>query len=151
LAGALALTIARPALGQQPSSHRSRVSPVVHYGKWAAALAFAGFTALGALEHAQANDAYAGLQAFCRGGGSCAIAPDGRYADPAAEGRYQQVVSSDRAARVWLMSGQVALGGAAALFVIDLLKSREPKNIPFQGLVIAPTRTGTHIGWKLPF
>ena len=76
---------------------------------------------------------------------------DGRYANPAAEGHYQQVVSADRAARAWLVSGQVALGGAAALFVVELLKDHGTTNIPFQGLVVAPTRTGTHVGWQVRF
>jgi hypothetical protein len=149
LAGALA----RPALAQNSSGARPEraVSPVVHYGKWGAALLFVGFTALGALEHAQANDAFDHLQDFCRTGASCAIGADGRYVNPVAESRYLQVVSSDRAARTWLVSGQIALGGAAALFVVELLRERGTRNIPFQGLTVTPARTGTRIGWTLHF
>ena len=155
---ALVLALAAgPALGQAPTGTDTQraartVSPVVHYGKWGAALLFAGLTGLGALEHSQANEAFEQLQDFCRGGGSCAIDSDGRYANPMAESRYQSVVSSDRTARMLLMGGQVALGGAAALFVIELLRDRGTTNIPLHRVLVAPQRNGlTRVGISLPF
>lgn len=145
---------ASPLMAQSDAPARPvrTVSPVVHYGKWGAVLAFASLTALGALEHSQANEAYERLRGFCRDGGSCAIGPDGRYANPVAESRYQAVVTSDRAARTLLVSGQVALGGAAALFIVELLVDRGTKNIPLQRVLVAPQRDGaTRVGITLPF
>ncbi len=147
-----ALPARATAQGAPPATRpEHRVSPVIHYGKWGAALLFAGFTALGALEHAQANSSYSDLQQFCRAGSSCGIGPDGRYTDPGAESRYQQVVSSDRAARTLLVGGQIALGGAAALFVVELLRERGTTNVPFHGLILASARTGLHVGWTLHY
>ena len=136
---------------QSPPKPVSDVPPIVHYGKWGAATLFAVFTAAGVIEHNAANNSYRGLQSYCLGQGSCAIGPDGRYANPQAEQRYQNVVRGDRAARVWLLSGQVALGGAAVLFVMDLLHEHGTKNIPYAGLVVAPGRFGTtRVGFSLP-
>lgn len=132
-------------------TERHEVPPIIRYGKWGAAALFAGFTTLGVVQHRNANQAFSRLQDFCRVGGSCAIGPDGRYANPAAESRYQDVVSNDRAARAWLISGQVALAGATAMFIVELLQQRETRNIPLQGLLIEPGAWDTRIGWSVAF
>ena len=132
-----------------PSGDAARTPPIVRYGKWGAAALFVGFTALGVIQHREANDAYDNLRDYCRTG-SCSIGFDGHYANPVAEARYQEVVHADRAARAWLVSGQVALAGATALFIVELLNARGTRNIPFQGLTITPGRSATRIGWKLP-
>ena len=146
----LALLAARP-LAAQSDSGRAYTPPIVHYGKWGAAALFVGFTSLGVIEHNRANAAYDRLTSFCVNTGPCTIGADGRYSNPAAESRYQDVVSGDRAARLWLVSGQVALAGTAALFIIELLKEHGTRNIPFNGLLLEPGRRETRMGWRLTF
>ena len=143
----------RPLLAQTAAEANPRhTSDFIRYGKWGAAGLFAGLTVLGAIEHGNASSAYDGLQAYCRAGNPCVIGSDGRYANPVAEARYQDVVRGDRAARVFLVSGQVALAGATTLFVLELLKERGTRNIPFQGFTVMPGRAGsTKVGWSLHF
>jgi len=149
---ALGLLIpAARASAQAPGTAGGPTPALVHYGKWGAAALFATFTALGVVEHNRANARFEDLRRFCFDVGPCTIGADGRYADAQAEARYQAVVSGDRAARTWLISGQVALAGAAALFVVELLKEKGTQNIPSSGLEITPTPTGTRIGLRLPF
>ena len=149
---ALALLVAAPVprLTAQSAADSGRAQPpaIVHYGKWGAAALFAGLTSLGVLEHDRANSAFDRLTAFCLNVGPCGIGPDGRYANPAAESRYQEVVRGDRAARAFLLSGQVALAGTAALFILDLMKEHGTPNIPFSGLLLEPGRQ-TRLGWRL--
>lgn len=142
-----------PLAAQAPNEPApARTSAFVHYGKWGAAALFAGLTAIGAIEHGNANHAFNGLQDYCKAGNSCTIGQDGRYANPVAEARYQEVVRGDRAARVFLVSGQVALAGATTLFILELLKDRGTHNIPFNGLRVAPGTAGTtRVGWSLRF
>lgn len=147
LPGALPAQAVNPGL----SGTEQSTPPIVRYGKWGAAALFAGLTFMGVSEHGKANSAFRRLQSFCRTSGQCAIGPDGRYANPAAESRYQTVVSSDRAARGWLISGQVALAGAAVLFIVELMEERGTPNIPFQGLLIEPGPKTTRVGWSFSF
>lgn len=141
---------ARSAHAQEARAARE-TPPIVHYGKWGAAALFAAFTSLGVMEHNNAEGRYHALQAYCIDVGPCAIGADGRYANPEAESRYQSVVKSDRAARGWLLSGQLALAGAAALFVIELLHDHGTRNVPYSGLVVEPGRFGaTNVGIRIP-
>lgn len=125
---------------------------VVKYGKWGAAALFAAFTAAGAVEHDEAESRFHALEAWCLGTGPCILGPDGRYTSPEAESRYQAVISRDHAARAWFLSGQIAMGGAAALFIIELLHEHGTRNIPYSGLVVQPGRAGaTNVGLRVPF
>ncbi len=122
-------------------------------GKWIAAAAAVTLTGIGIADHDQANAAYTQLVNYCAGG-TCQIGPDGHYTDPVAESKYNTVVQSDRAARVFLVSGQVALAGAVAMFILELHHAgKEPPNIPYHGLTIAPARIAgakvMRIGWRL--
>ncbi|HEY2805049.1 MAG TPA: hypothetical protein VGI92_04240 [Gemmatimonadales bacterium] len=146
---ALAALMARPLFAQSADSGKSRTPDIVHYGKWGAAAVFAGLTTLGVIEHDRANSAFDRLTDFCLNVGPCGIGQDGRYSNPAAESRYQEVVSGDRAARVWLLSGQIALAGTATLFIIELMKNHSTTNIPFHGLLLEPGRRTSKIGWRL--
>lgn len=122
----------------------------VRWGKWVVAGMWLGLTVGGVVEHHAADDAYNDLQQYCFDIGPCTIGPDGRYLNPEAETRYQDVVQGDRTARALFVTGQVALAGAAALFVVELLKEKGTHNIPFNGLVVAPARGGgMHVGWSL--
>ncbi len=138
------LVATAPAAAQGNRQEPDRPPAIVRHGKWAAAGLFAGSIALAVVQHSAANDALDDLRVFCRTG-SCVIGPDGRYADVDAEALYQRVVSGDRAARVWLIAGQAAFVGTAALFIIDLKGRRGRTNIPFQGLVVTPGRLGIRL------
>ncbi len=141
LAGSLQAQSSRPA----PALYRT--------GKWIAAAAAVTLTGIGIADHDQANAAYAQLVNYCASG-TCQLGPDGHYTDPVAEAKYNTVVQSDRAARVYLVSGQVALAGAVAMFILELHHAgKEPPNIPYHGLTIAPARVAgasvVKIGWRL--
>ena len=141
-----------PAMGVPPDTVPvQRPAPAaVGWGKWAAAALAAGFTAAGVEQHNNGNAAFRSLITYC-GQAVCALAPDGRYADPAAEATYQRVVRADRAARVWLVAGQVTAVGTAVLFVVDLLRQQEPANIPYAGLLLLESGDGvTRVGFRIP-
>jgi hypothetical protein len=137
-----------PPAGQAP--HEQRTAPVIKWGKWAAAAAAVGFMTLGVRQHNAGDAAFSDLVHYCRTS-LCALTPDGRYADPQAEARYQRVVRDDRSARVWLVAGQVSAIGAAVLFVLELRSSKEPPNIPYSGLVVEAGGYGTRVGWRIDF
>lgn len=148
----LAALLAVPdiAAAQQDSAPPPPVSGFVRHGKWAAAALFVAATGVAVFEHGAAEDAFAELRTMCGTTVQCSIGQDGRYTDPAAEAQYQEVVAGDRAARAWFITGQVALAGATALFVIELLHARGSTNIPYSGLIVTPTRGGTRIGLRFP-
>lgn len=147
--GILLTVTCLPLVAQVQAPGEIVTPPGIKYGKWAAAAAAIGFTAMGIHAHHQADDDFRALADYCRTGGACTIGPDGRYADPAAEGRYREVVHGDRAARAWLVSGQTALVGSAILFVLELKHDRGPRNIPYSGLVVEPGAFGTRLGLRL--
>lgn len=145
------LLAARVAAAQSaaPAQEQPEASALVRYGKWGAAAMFVAFTAAGAIAHDRANADWDRLAAYCRQGGVCNIGPDGRYANPRAESMYWDVVHLDRAARAWLIGGQVALAGAVTLFIIELRRQHGPPNIPFNGFMVEPGRLGLRVGYRV--
>ncbi len=143
--------VARAARAQDaPQGGSNTTPPAVKYGKWGAAALFAAFTAAGVIEHNTAESRFRALELYCVTTGPCTTGPDGRYANPGAESRYQAVISRDRTARVWFLSGQIAMGGAAALFVVELLHDHGTRNIPYSGLMVEPGGLGTtRVGWRV--
>jgi hypothetical protein len=141
--------LASAALAQAATAEPSHSPALVRYGKWAALGLAAGLTGLGATTHNRADRDYTALLDYCRGSGPCPIGPDGRYSDPTAEGLYVRVRDADRLARSWLVSGQFALVASAVLFVVDLKRGKEPKNIPYSGYVAAG-RYGALVGVQVP-
>jgi hypothetical protein len=127
-----------------------RTPPVIRYGKWGSLALAAGFTALGIRTHNNADDAFRNLAAYCRLQTFCAVGPDGRYTDPEAERRYGEVVSGDRWARAWLVSGQAALLGSVVLFVMELKRDRGPRNVPYSPLIMTSEPGGARVGLRLP-
>jgi hypothetical protein len=167
-AGAVALAVlAGPARAQSDTTRPAPAEPpamgvprdtvpvqrpapaVVGWGKWVAAALAAGFTAVGVEQHNSGNAAFRSLIAYC-GQAVCSLASDGRYADPAAEATYQRVVRADRAARAWLVAGQLTAVGTAVLFVVDLMRQREPANIPYHGLLLESADGVTRVGIRIP-
>jgi hypothetical protein len=103
------------------------------YGKWVALAAALGMGWQAAEAHAEADRAFDRLQAYCAGDPTrCRTGPNGRYLDPRAERFYQTSLGHDRAARRWLLGGEATFLGAAALFVWELTRPKQPpENIPF--------------------
>ncbi len=144
----LACLLAAPLRAQTTEARPAGVPFAIKWGKWAAAAAAVGFTALGVHSHNEGDAAYSSLIDYCRTV-PCPFAPDGRYADARAEALYQRVVRDDRAARAWLIGGQFAALGSAVLFVLELTRQREEPNIPYAGFLVETSPRGTRIGWRL--
>ncbi len=127
----------------------------VHYGKWASAAAAVTFTALAAHEHSNSSREWDQLLAFCRADNTdCALGPNGRYVNAAAEDLYQASLAFDRRARARLVAGQVSLLVTAGLFLADLRRHASgPENIPLHPLQIWVDRAGgaARVGVRLAF
>jgi hypothetical protein len=147
LSALLALTIAltTPAAAQESG-------PLVRYGKWALAAGAIGMNLLAAQAHNRADDAFDALEDACFVTRSrCDLGPDGSYVDGQIEALYQSSLHYDRSARRWLIAGETALIGAAALFVWEMTrKTHKPDNIPFEPEVRSlrhATGVGVRIAW----
>ena len=142
---ALIMVLATPVAAQQ-------TGPLVRYGKWALAAGAIGMNLLAARAHNRADEAFDGIEEACsQNRARCDLGPDGGYADRQIEGLYQSSLHYDRSARRWLIAGETALLGAAALFVWELTrKTHKPDNIPFEPEVRSlrrATGVGLRIAW----
>ncbi len=144
--GMLVVILVTPAAGQKPSP------PLVKYGKWAAVVASAGFTALAARAHSHAEDNFNLLRGYCFvDSAHCATGTDGRYLDPQSERWYQESVRYDHRSRNWLFAGEGALLGAAVGFVWELTRPKGPPgNIPFEPKVTS-VKGETRVGVQVAF
>ena len=125
--------------------------PLVKYGKWAVLAGSVGMNYLALRSHNRADDAFNALKALCTDRSRCDLGPDGSYLDPGSENLYQSALRYDRIARGWLLGGEAALAGSAALFVWELTRPKgRPGNIPFEPEV-RPMRWGTGLGFRVPF
>ena len=129
------------------------LSPAVKYGKWVLVAGSIGMNYLADRAHDRADDAFNALQASCLDAHErCALGEGGTYADPEIEGLYQSSLDHDRRARLWLIGGETALAGAAALFVWELTRPKgRPDNIPFKPEVRSLRAGGTGVGLRLTF
>jgi hypothetical protein len=126
--------------------------PVVKYGKWLLVAGSIGMNYLAFRSHNRAEDAFDALESQCFGDHDrCLLNPGGQYANPTIEGLYQSSLSYDRQARGWLVGGETALAGAAALFIWELTRPKSrPNNIPFEPEVRS-IRGGTGVGLRMTF
>jgi hypothetical protein len=126
--------------------------PLVKYGKWVLVAGSAGLNYLALRAHNRADDAFHALESRCLPAPSrCDLGPGGDYIDPEIENFYQSSLRYDRIARGWLIGGESALAGAAALFVWELTRPKgRPDNIPFEPEVRS-LRGSTGLGLKLTF
>ena len=147
-----ALAAVRGGLAAQASA-ATRIPPIVKYGKWALLAGSAGLNLLALHNHHLADDTFAQLSEICTGAdhSRCLTGAGGAYLDPGAEAIYQSAISADRRARNWLIAGETALLGSAAMFVWELSrpKGRDP-NIPFTPRV-SVLGNRTMIGLTIPF
>lgn len=137
MALALALTLPLSAQAQVQASDTVTVKPVpavAKVGKWVLLGATLGMGLLAASSHDKAESAYDDLEQYCASDQSrCDLNSGGTYIDPTAEGYYQESIRYDQHARRWFIGGEVALLGAAALFIWEFTRPHEkPDNIPFE-------------------
>lgn len=129
------------------------LKPVVKYGKWVLVAGAATMNYLALRAHDRAEDSFNALEARCfESQQRCALRPDGSYLDPMAEDLYQGSLRYDRIARGWLIGGESALAGAAALFVWELTRPKgRPNNIPFEPEIRSIRGGGTGVGLRFAF
>jgi hypothetical protein len=128
------------------------LSPLVKYGKWVLVAGSASLNYLALQAHNDADDAFDQLESSCLATPTrCDLGPGGEYLDPEIEGLYQSSLRYDRIARGWLIGGEAALAGAAALFVWELTRPKgRPDNIPFEPEVRS-LRGSTGLGLRVAF
>jgi hypothetical protein len=128
------------------------LSPWVKYGKWVLVAGSASLNYLAIRAHNRAEDAFDQLESRCLAAPArCDLDPGGRYFDPEIEDFYQNSLRNDRIARGWLIGGETALAGAAALFVWELTRPKgRPDNIPFEPEVRS-LRGATGLGLRVAF
>lgn len=127
--------------------------PAVKYGKWVLLAGSIGMNYLAVRAHDRAENNFDALESRCgEDQARCALGPGGSYSDPEIEGLYQASLRYDRRARLWLIGGETALAGAAALFVWELTRPKgRPDNIPFEPEVRSLRAGGTGLGMRLAF
>jgi hypothetical protein len=146
------LLLAALLLGPASVAQAQSSPPLVKYGKWLLAAGAVGMNLLADRAHDQADEAFDQIEDACLDDSlRCIVNVEGQYADPAIEALYQTSLHEDRVARRWLILGETALVGAAAMFVWELTrKSHEPDNIPFEPEVRSlrqATGVGVRVAW----
>jgi hypothetical protein len=125
--------------------------PLVKYGKWAVVAGSIGMNYLALRSHNRAEDTFNALRTLCTDRSRCDLGPNGSYLDPEVENLFQNALRYDRIARGWLIGGEAALAGAAALFVWELTRPKgRPGNIPFEPEVRS-MESGTGLGLRVLF
>ena len=129
------------------------LSPAVKYGKWVLLAGAIGMNYLAVRAHDRADDVFDVIEAECSlQQERCALGPGGGYSDPALETLYQTSLRYDRRARLWLIGGESALVGSAALFIWELARPKNrPDNIPFEPEMRAMPGGRTGLGLRLTF
>jgi hypothetical protein len=127
--------------------------PLVKYGKWVLVAGSIGMNYLAIRAHNRAEDAFDALEARCLELRSrCDLGPGGGYLDPETENLFQSSLRHDRIARGWLIGGESALAGAAALFIWELTRPKgRPDNIPFEPEVRSLRAGNTGLGLRVAF
>ncbi|HEU5039873.1 MAG TPA: hypothetical protein VFT84_03570 [Gemmatimonadales bacterium] len=147
----LLLVLALATLGAPPARAQGS-RPLIKYGKWVLAAGAVSMNLLAARAHDDAEEAFDRIEDACAVDRiRCIVNVEGRYADAEIESLYQNSLHHDRVARRWLIFGETALVGAAAMFVWELTRaSHEPDNIPFEPEVKSlrnATGLGVRIAW----
>lgn len=145
----LALLLVLSTIGAPPAAAQ-KSGPLLRYGKWALAAGAVGMNLLAARAHDNAEEAFDKIEDACFiDRDRCLVTVEGRYADAEIENLYQNSLHHDRVARRWLIFGETALVGAAAMFVYELTRaSHEPDNIPFEP-EIRSLHNATGVGFRV--
>ena len=127
----LLLGLARPIAAQG-------TSPWIKYGKWGLLVVTVGFNLASSEANERANQSFDTLTGRCLSDPRlCTVDDSGIYNDPASEELYQSTLRLDTSSRRFLIAGQVALLGAAAMFIYEFTRppGTPDDNIPFAPLV----------------
>jgi hypothetical protein len=126
--------------------------PVVKYGKWVLAAGAVTMNVLAAKAHDRGDEVFDELEGRCLDNHAlCDLDDEGHYVNAESEALYQASLGYDRRARRWLIGGETALLGAAAMLVWELTgKSHRPDNIPFEPEVKS-LRNATGVGLRMEF
>jgi hypothetical protein len=134
----IALALAAPPMAGQASERAQPwYAAVAHWGRWIGLAGAGTLIGLAAANHEAAQSDFAELETLCREEPQrCQIVQgtDGlpRYADESAERLYQAYADGERAARGYLLGGQLSLIATGGMFIIDFLyRDSRPKNIPY--------------------
>jgi hypothetical protein len=127
--------------------------PVVKYGKWALLAGAIGMNYLAVRAHDRADNVFDMIEAECSADQQrCALGSGGGYADPTLEDLYQTSLRYDRRARMWLIGGETALVGSAAMFIWELARPKNrPDNIPFEPEMRVMPAGRTGLGLRVAF
>jgi hypothetical protein len=128
-------------------------SPWIKYGKWGLLAVTLGFNLAASEANEQANGTFDELTRRCFSDPQlCTVDDGGNYSDPISEDLYQETLRLDTASRRFLVAGQVALIGAAAMFIYEFTRPEgEPDdNVPFAPLV-QEMRDGVGVGFEVRF
>jgi hypothetical protein len=128
------------------------IRPLVKYGKWVLAAGAVTMNVLAAKAHDRGDETFDALERRCLDNHAlCDLDASGRYLNPESEDLYQASLGYDRRARRWLIGGETALLGAAAMLIWELTgKSHRPDNIPFEPEVRS-LRGATGVGVRIPW
>ena len=123
----------------------------VKYGKWAVLAGSIGLNILAADAHRDADRVFEEIEARCEADATLCGVADGAYADPVNEALYQETLRLDRRSRTFLVTGEAAFLGAAALFIWEFARPKAPPdNVPFEPEVSVRngvTRLGLRVAW----
>lgn len=122
----------RAATAEQPDARPSW--RLLRIAKWTTAATALGTGIYGFVLQDDADSRFRELEDLCEVERErCReLEPDGSYADPGLESRYQRIREDYRTARVLLVVSQVALAGSIALFILDLPDDPTPRNVPYE-------------------
>ena len=131
---ALALLAAMPADAAAQRVRTTRENPLVEIAKWTAGgLALAAGAFAFAVQH-DAEDRYQQLERFCQESPAVCrdLTPDGAYADPALEARWQDIRGDYRESRLLLIGAHALAATSVVLFIVDLPRDATPENVPYE-------------------
>ena len=129
------------------------VSPWIKYGKWGLLVVTVGFNLAASEANERANSSFDALTDRCfEDPQLCILDDSGQYTDADSEALYQSTVRLDTSARRFLIAGQTALLGAAAMFIYEFTRppGTPDDNIPFVPRV-QEMREGVGVGFEVRF
>lgn len=113
-------------------------SPWIKYGKWGLLAVTVGFNLASSEANERANSSFDALTSRCLSDPQlCTVDDSGMYNDPTSEELFQRTLRLDKSSRRFLIAGQAALLGAAAMFIYEFTRppGTPDDNIPFAPLV----------------
>lgn len=136
------------ALGLIPRPEVLPGSFSVGAAKWGSLAFSLGSASYGFILNRRADRAFRPLEGHCtRKGSHCSVeGRDGSLLNPGLESDFQRVRSLDGSARTAFVAGQIGLGAAVLLFILDLAGSDTPDVIPFE--VPHLRLDGNGAGWE---